>query len=129
MTAYEHELDIYTQWLEGHAGPHEVLRQLAMDLGEVESELAPLEEARQVLRTRISHVVDRIGGKAEIPGFGKLEITSATKTVSYDRKQLDQLTIALLEEYPHIARLITECRTESARAGSLRIVRDKQVQP
>ncbi len=127
MNAYEQDLDLYTQWLEGHAGPHEVLRQLAMDLGEVESELAPLEAERQTLRTRISEVVDRIGGKAEVSGFGKLEITAAAKTVSYDRKQLDQLTIALLDEYPHIARMIQQCRQESARAGSLRIVREKQV--
>ncbi len=129
MTTYKHDLDLYTQWLEGHAGPHEVLRQLAMDLGEVESELAPLEAERQTLRSRMSEVVDRIGGKAEVPGFGKLEITSATKTASYDRKQLDQLTIALLDEYPHIARMIQACRTESARAGSLRIVREKQARP
>lgn len=116
----------YEQWLEGYITPEEALRALLSDLGEVESELQPLEAEKQVLRARISEVVDRIGGKAEIAGFGRLEITAPVKTASYDRKALDALMLELFERNElELARRIAACRQESARAGGLRITREK----
>lgn len=115
----------YDDWKEGLIGPEAALRTLCVELGETESDLDPLQKEREQLRAHISEIVDRLGGKADVQGFGKLEITSPVKTGRYDTKQLDALVRTLLDEYPHIARSITACRAESARAGSLRITREK----
>jgi hypothetical protein len=121
-------MTVYDDWKAGDIGPFEALRSIANDLGEVESDLDPLQKEREQLRAQASELVDAIGGRVEVPGFGKLEITPASKTTSYDRKKLDSLVMELVQAgYADIASSITECRTESARAGTLRITREKQV--
>lgn len=114
-------------WQDGKLTDIQALRALCRDLGEVESQLAPLEAERAALRDQISHVLDRLGGTTEITGFGKLEITAPSIVKSYDKKRLDQLLIDLAAEAPELVARIAACRTESARAGSLRITRQKQL--
>lgn len=103
----------------------DILRALCYDLGEVESQIAPLEAERQQLRDKISLVLARMGNKAELAGFGKLELTAPAVVHSYDKKRLDELLIALAGEAPEIAERLAQCRTESARIGGLRITRGR----
>lgn len=117
----------FTQWERGDLSDEQALRALCSELGEVESELEPLKREQQELRERISHVLGRLGDKTEIPGFGRLEITAPAVIVSYDRQSLDRLVIHLTQDgYGPIAQQIAACRTESQRAGSLRITRSKE---
>lgn len=116
----------FDDWADGRMNDADALRALCRDLGEVESQLAPLEAERQQLRDQISRVLDRAGGKAQIAGFGGLEITSPSIVRSYDKKALDRLLLDLASEAPEMAARIAQCRTESARAGGLRITREKQ---
>lgn len=117
--------NVYAAYLDGDATPYEALRSLCMDLGEVESELKPLEQQRDVLRERISGLVDKLGGKAEVAGFGKLQITSPSITTGFDKAQLTALIDELIADYPDIAQRLVACKTKSARAGGLRIEREK----
>jgi hypothetical protein len=119
-------MTIFEDWRDGQIGDVEALHALASDLGEIESQLAPLEAERQTLRDQLSQVLERLGGRATIAGFGKLELTAPTITRSFDKKRLDQLIIDLAADAPELAQLIAACRTEAPRAGSLRITRDKQ---
>lgn len=113
-------------WQDGSLTDLQALRMLCRDLGEVESQIGPLEAERAALRDQISRVLDRAGGTAEIAGFGKLELSAPAIVRGYDKKRLDELLIALATEAPEAAARIAACRTESARAGGLRITREKQ---
>jgi len=80
---------------------------------------------RDVMRDQLSQIVGRMGGRASVAGFGKLELTAPSLARSYDKKRLDQLIIDLATDAPELAQLVAACRTESPRAGSLRITREK----
>ncbi len=98
---------------------------LCQELGEVESQLVPLQAERDRLRAELFEVVEQAGGKTSIPGFGSLELIKSTVTVSYDRKLVDALIIRLLGEgQEEIAQVIQKCRKESMRTGSIRITRE-----
>ena len=62
----------------------------------------------------------------DLAGFGRLEIMPPSVTKGYDKKRLDQLVLDLAADAPELAALIAQCRTESARAGGLRIIREKR---
>ena len=116
---------IFDDWRDGQVSDVEALHAIAFDLGELESQLAPLELERQTLRDQLSQILGRLGGRASVAGFGKLELTAPAIARSYDKKRLDQLIIDLATDAPDLAQLIAACRTEAPRAGSLRITREK----
>ena len=117
----------FTEWEAGTLTDIHAIRSLAMDLAEVESELAPLEKQRQQLRDELSRVLAHAGGKAEIAGFGQLTMTAPSITTSYDQRRLDDLVLSLIADgYSDIAESIAGCRKQSARSGALRIVREKE---
>lgn len=119
-------MSTFDDWQDGRLTDDQALRALASDLGEVESQLAPIEAEKAALRDQISRVVERIGGVAQIAGFGKLEITAASVVVSYDKRQIEDLLIDLTTTHPEIAARLAACRTRGSRAGSLRITREKR---
>jgi hypothetical protein len=78
----------------------------------------------KVLRQQASEIVDYLGGKADVAGFGTFTITAPSQTIQYDSKELDRLVVHLISSgYEELAKQITSCRKESSRAGSLRINR------
>lgn len=116
--------DVFTEWKEGNIGPEAALRALCLQLGEVQSDYDALQEEREHLRGQVSEIVNSLGGKAQVADFGELRISEPSKTASYDRKQLDELVMHLVQAgHADIAEAITACRKESARAGSLQIRR------
>ena len=119
-------MTIFEDWQAGDASSDVALRALTRDLGEVESQIAPLEAERAALRDQISQVLERMGGRVDLAGFGRLEIMPPSVARGYDKKRLDQLVLDLAADAPELAALIAECRTESARAGGLRIIREKR---
>jgi hypothetical protein len=121
----ETPMTTFDDWRDGQISDIEALQAVASDLGEVESQIAPLEAERANLRDQISQIVARLGGRATLAGFGKLEILPPTVSKTYDKKRLDQLIVDLAADAPELAQLIAACRTESQRAGSLRITREK----
>ncbi len=120
--------DIYDQWQEGDITADEALNQLCQQLVSLEDRLEPLEATRLAIRNQLSVVVEQLGGKAELAGFGTLHITQASLTANYDTRQLDALITRLSTDYPAIAQAIADCRRESSRTGGLRITRAKQHQ-
>lgn len=118
-------MSTFEDWQEGLVPDMDALRVLCSDLGEVESDLAPLQEQREALRAQIGEVVARRGEAVEIAGFGRIEIAPAAIVRGYDKRRLDALLVDLAGEAPEVARRLAECRTETARAGSLRITREK----
>lgn len=112
---------IFSDWQAGTIGDREALRALLSDLGEVESQLAPLEAEKSELRVQISEVLARLGGRAEADGF-RLMLTSPSVTPRYDAKELDQIVKYLQAQGEDaLANLILGARKESERAGQLRI--------
>jgi len=119
-------MTIFDDWRDGTISDVEALHALASDLGEIESQLAPLEAERQNLRDQLSQIVSHLGGRASVAGFGKLELTSASVTRSYDKKRIQALVLDLVAEgNVEVAQRIALCETELSRAGSLRITREK----
>lgn len=121
------ERNTYWAWQEGDLTPTEALRALCMDLGELESELEPLETERGTLRSQISEVLTQIDGeKAEIKGFGVVRLTQASITKGYDKAKVQALINELIEDYPDIAARLVACETQTMRSGGLRIEREKK---
>lgn len=116
---------IFTDWQADAIGDREALRALLSDLGEVESQLAPLEAERSDLRAQISEVLASLGGKAEADGY-RLNLTAPGVAVRYNAKELDLLVQYLQAQGDEaLANLILAARSESERAGMLRIVPPK----
>jgi hypothetical protein len=115
----------FDDWQNGTITDEQALRSLSSDLGEVESQLAPIEAEKHILRDQISQVLERAGGATTIAGFGRLEITAPAVVVSYDKKQIEELLIDLTTTHPDIAARLAACRVKGTRSGSLRITREK----
>ena len=80
---------------------------------------------RERFRAAPSVFVEQAGGKTMVDGFGRLEVSQARMHVSYDRKQIEHVILKLVDagQY-HIADALRSCKKESARPGTLRIMRD-----
>lgn len=117
--------NIYSAWLDGEASPMEALRSLCDDYTELDDTYKQFEAMREQTRAQISHVLEKLDGKADIAGFGHLEITAPAITVGYDRAKIRALLDELYEDHPDIAARLAACQTKSARAGGLRIEREK----
>jgi hypothetical protein len=119
-------LEAYEQWQGGEIKGEEALKYLCHYLGMVDDQLGGLEKSKEQARAWVSEIVEYLGGKAEVTGFGKCEITNASVTYSYDKKQLDQLCNQLRAEgQGGISTMIEACLKSSSRAGGLRITRAK----
>lgn len=124
MTALVRQ-NIYAAFLEGDVTAMEALRSLCSDYEEVEQSYKDFERIRDGLRDQISHLVDKLGGKAEVKGFGALIITGPSITEGYDKKLIRLLIDDLIMDHPDIAQRLVACQTKSMRAGGLRIEREK----
>ncbi len=117
--------NIYSAYLDGDVGPMEALRSLCSDYEEVEQSYRDFDGVRNQLREQISTVLLKLDGKATVPGFGKLALTEPVITKGFDKALIQALINELVEEYPDIAARIVACGTKSARAGGLRIERER----
>jgi hypothetical protein len=120
--------DILAAYADGDATDLEALRALSMQLGEVESDLEPLEAERKALRAQIEPIVLRLGGKASAAGFAHT-ITAPALTVNYDARLLDTIMAELMAtgdvELMSIGARLAQARKTATRAGSLRISKEK----
>lgn len=124
MTAQVRQ-NIYAAYLDGDVSAMEALRSLCDDYEELESSYKDFEALRAGVRDQISTVMTRIGDKVEIKGFGTLSLTAPSITKGYDRAKIQALINELVDEYPDIAARLVACETKSARAGGLRIERER----
>lgn len=118
--------NVYAAYLEGDATPTEALRSLCADYEELDGTYRDYERLRDQVREQISDCVEKLGGKAEIKGFGILAITAPVVVAGYDKAMLN----ALIEEMREwglndVADKIAACQTKTARVGGLRIEREK----
>ena len=103
-----------------------LLQSLCRDLNDVEAQLEALNAHRDELRAQLSEIVERMGGKVNLRGFGTLQIAAPTVVASYDRKGIELIVNQLIAAGNHaLADAIQEQRKESMRTGGLRIVREK----
>lgn len=117
--------NVYAAWQDGDATDMEALRSLCHDYEELDSAYKDYESMRGTVRDQLSQIVEKLGGKVEIKGFGLLTVTSATVTEGYDKKLIRDLIMDLVADYPDIAARLSACSTKSMRAGGLRIEREK----
>lgn len=100
---------------------------LLSDLAEEQSELAIRQAHIDVLRARISELVEAQGGKVSIAGVGRAEIRAPVVLTVYDKDRLDELAQSLSESgYASIADEIRQCVKRSARAGGLSITFERK---
>lgn len=100
------------------------VRDLCDRLAQVEQDLAPLQAEREYLRAQLQTRVEQTGGRATVEGFGRLEVSRASLTVTYDRKKVEELILHLIDHGEHlIAQAIRDCKKESIRPPVLRILR------
>lgn len=118
---------VYQEWVDGYVTPMQAIRSLCMELGEVESDLAPLQEQREQLRVQIGEVLARVGEpKVTIKGFGALSLTGPSITQKYDTRMIDAIIDELTEAgNTELAQKLAACKGKSMRAGGLRIERER----
>lgn len=115
----------YAAYLDGDVSAVEALRSLCSDYEEVEASYKDFEGIRNQLREQISVVLDRLGGKAEIKGFGALTLTAPVIVKGFDKARVVALIGELMDEHPDIAERLAACATQTSRAGGLRIERER----
>lgn len=119
--------DPYTQWRDGDLTPLATLRALCLELGEVESELAPLHAQRDALRAQIADVLGKVDNqKATIAGFGTVSNMGGSLVERFNKAALNALVNDLLDEGNEaLAVRIRACSAKSWRAGGLRVERER----
>lgn len=125
MTAQVRQ-NVYAAWLDGDVTAMEALRSLCSDYEELDQSYKDYEALRNTVRDQLSQVVEKLDGKVEVKGFGVLTLTAPTVTEGYDKKMIRDLIMDLVTDYPDIAGRLATCATKSARAGGLRIEREKR---
>jgi hypothetical protein len=128
-TTQDHETarpdPFFALWQHGEISAHEALRVLCADLRLLDETLSAIAAEHDALRAQIGQIVGQLGGTTSLPGIGRLELPVATVMVSYERRQLDALIIALTTEQPGIAAQLAACRKETTRSGGWRITPEK----
>lgn len=118
--------NIYAAWLDGDVTPMEALRSLCSDYEELDQTYKQYEAMREQTRGQISEVLARLGGKVEIKGFGTMTLTDPSIVKGFDKAKIKALVYELMDEgEAAIADRLRACETQSARAGSLRIERER----
>jgi hypothetical protein len=126
MTAHVRQ-NIYAAWLDGDLTAMEALRSLCSDFEELDATYKDFEGLRDQTRDQISNVLVKIGDRVDVKGFGVLTLMQPSIVEGFDKKLLTELIIALtLEGNTDVAQRLAACRTKSARAGGLRIEREKK---
>ena len=125
MTAQVRQ-NVYAAWLDGDVTAMEALRSLCADYEEIEQSYKDFEGLRNQTRDQLSQVVEKLDGKVELKGFGVLTITNAVVTEGYDKAKIRDLIMDLVADHPDIAARLAACSTKTARAGGLRIEREKK---
>lgn len=126
MTTTTNESEPFRAWRDAECTSQEALHALCNTLGEVESQIAPLTAEKEQARNEISYILAAANLTAHtVAGFGKLEVTPATMVKGWDSKALQNLMDELLFESPDLAARLQRCRTQTSRAGSLRITRER----
>ena len=77
-------MSMMQDWRDGLMSNQQALRARCSDLGEVESEIKPLSDERTAIRADIRAIVEYMGGKATVPGFGALVIRAPSVSRPYD---------------------------------------------
>lgn len=120
-------MSAYEEWEDGFLSPQQALRTLVVELGEVESDLQPLDTQRNALREQIGNIVARMDNqRAEIKGFGRVLITAPGFSEGYDTAQLNAMLATLRERGDDLlADWLESCKTKRMRSGGLRIERER----
>jgi hypothetical protein len=96
---------------------------LISELSEEQSEIAIRQMRVDVLRARISELVEQAGGKVVLPGIARAEIRAPVILEAFDKDALLELMTSLSQTgYGFIADEINGCKKKSVRAGSLFVV-------
>ncbi len=115
---------VFKQWQSGEIPLEAALPALCSHFARLDDIATLLEEQLKAVRDQLSQVIQASGGKAEIPQFGKLQLTGPQTVSSFDRKLLEELVANLqVGGNGEIAAAIAACKSESNRAGGLRISR------
>ncbi|MCC6271290.1 MAG: hypothetical protein IT190_08430 [Microbacteriaceae bacterium] len=115
----------FTAWQAGDLTAMEALQLLVPELDGAQAMRVTLEEREKELRAYVEAVLRRLSPTEPLPLGGLvLELTRASITKGYDRKALDALAQELPAEWRE---RLDGCRTETTRAGGLRVTRPREL--
>ena len=98
---------------------------LTQQLGEIESQMAPLQAEREYVRSQLLPLVQQAGGTIRIPGYARMEVIKASISVTYDRKEVERFILHLVDIGAlHLADALRGCKRESHRPTILRVLRE-----
>jgi hypothetical protein len=118
-------LDPYAAYLDGDLSPREAAGPLTARLRTIVAHREALEALERDLRTQLSVLVEAHGEPLTLDGW-RYELTSAALTTSYGREDIERFTQWLVDEgYSPLAERLRALRRESARAGGLRVTKEK----
>jgi hypothetical protein len=122
MTTSLH-LPTLNDYLDGLLTPTAAARSLLLDLGEVESEIRPLEGQRSQLRDALATVLVRCEGrKHTVEGVATARLSEPTVVKRWNGERLGRLCAWLRDtEREEIAEMIEACCELTPRAGGLRV--------
>lgn len=124
MTAQVRQ-NIYGAWLDGDVTAMEALNSLMDDYSELDQTYKDFDGLRDQTRNQISEVMQRIADRVTVKGY-VLTMMAPQIVEGFDKKALTELITELaFEGDTETAQRIAACRTKTARAGGLRIEREK----
>jgi len=114
-------------YLNGDLSPAHAARALLLDLGEIESEIKPLEAQRKDVRDTLATVLERCEDRrCTVPGYATARLAEPAMVKRWNDERLAKLCAYLRStERDEIAEMIENCREQTFRAGGLRVEPDK----
>jgi len=116
-------LPILAEYLDGAITPTTAARALLLDLGEVESDIKPLELHRTALRDALSTVLAGCEGrKHTIDGYATARLADGTMVKRRNGERLGRLCAWLRDtNRDEVAEMIENCCELTPRSGGLRV--------
>jgi hypothetical protein len=116
-------------YLEGDTTPTQAARALLLDLGEIESDLKPLEAQRKETREALAAALEQCDGRRyTIPGFATARLAEPAAVKRWNESRLARLCAWLREtDREEVAEMIENCREDTFRAGGLRVDPDRSL--
>jgi|GEM_PF-4396005 hypothetical protein len=120
-------IDGFSLWGDGLIDPGAAIERCAVVLAALDAACEPIDRCRATMRKLAEALLQASGKNHDFPWYGEFAWQQPARTTTYDRKRTDALMHSLVAAgESEIAASLEACRTESTRAGGLRITRHKQ---
>lgn len=119
-------IDPYTAWADGQLTPRQALTELGARLKIVQAQRESIEAEEKALRLQCEQVLLASGEDVIAAAGLEFRFTKASQTTSYAASDVEAFRLWLVDHgYAPLAEQLGTHRRESARAGGLRVTRER----